>query len=48
MMNVLIEKAEGVEQDLQVDTRNDYLKLKCDIKQQRDENELLYKQLKTV
>ena len=48
MMNVLIEKTEVVQDDLHVETRKDYKQLKSDIKAQRDENEVLYKNLKTV
>ena len=48
MMNVLIEKTEIVQDDLHHSIRVDYKKLKGDIKNQRDENEILYKQLKTV
>jgi hypothetical protein len=31
-----------------VDTRKDYKQLKADMKAQRDENEILYKTLKTI
>ena len=48
MMNVLIEKTEVVQDDLHIETRKDYKQLKSDIKAQRDENEVLYKNLKTV
>ena len=48
MMNVLVEKTEIVQDELKVDTRKDYKKLKGDMKSQRDENEILYKTLKTV
>jgi hypothetical protein len=48
MMNVLIEKTEVVQDDLHIETRKDYKMLKSDIKAQRDENEVLYKNLKTV
>lgn len=48
MMNVLIEKTEVVEEDLHSETRSDYKELKANIKQQRDENELLHKSLKQI
>ena len=48
MMNVLIEKTEVVQDDLHVETRKDYKVLKADIKGQRDENEILYKNMKTI
>jgi uncharacterized coiled-coil DUF342 family protein len=48
MMNVLIEKTEVVQDELHVETRKDYKQLKGDIKAQRDENEILYKNLKLV
>lgn len=48
MMNVLVEKTEIVQDELKVDTRKDYKHLKNDMKAQRDENEILYKTLKTV
>lgn len=48
MMNVLVEKTEIVQDELKVDTRKDYKQLKNDMKAQRDENEILYKTLKTV
>lgn len=48
MMNVLIEKTEVVQDELHVETRKDYKELKSNIKQQRDENEILYKDLKKV
>lgn len=48
MMNVLVEKTEIVQDELKVDTRKDYKHLKADIKAQRDENEILYKTLKTI
>ena len=48
MMNVLIEKTEVVQDELHVETRKDYKQLKRNIKQQRDENEILYKELKNV
>ena len=47
-MNVLIEKTEVVEEDLHQETRSDYKELKANIKQQRDENELLHKSLKQI
>mmetsp|Transcript_8522 Transcript_8522/g.14365 ORF Transcript_8522/g.14365 Transcript_8522/m.14365 type:complete len:149 (-) Transcript_8522:564-1010(-) len=46
MMNILIEKTEVVQDELHVESRKDYKQLKSDIKQQRDENEILYKNLK--
>ena len=48
MMNVLIEKTEVVQDELHVETRKDYKQLKADIKAQRDENEILYKNLKQI
>ena len=48
MMNVLIEKTEIVQDELHIETRKDYKQMKGDIKAQRDENELLYKHLKTI
>ena len=48
MMNVLIEKTEVVQDELHVETRKDYKCLKGDIKAQRDENEILYKNLKII
>ena len=48
MMNVLAEKTEGVQDDLHIETRKDYKMLKSDIKAQRDENEILYKNLKKI
>lgn len=48
MMNVLVEKTEIVQDELKVDTRKDYKQLKADMKSQRDENEILYKTLKTI
>lgn len=48
MMNVLIEKTEVVQDDLHVETRKEYKQLKGDIKKQRDENEILYKDLKKI
>ena len=48
MMNVLIEKTEVVQDELHIETRKDYKQLKNDIKAQRDENEILYKNLKTI
>ena len=48
MMNVLIEKTEVVQDEVHSDIRKDYKCLKSDIKRQRDENEILYKNLKQV
>lgn len=48
MMNVLIEKTEVVQDELHQDTRKDYKRLKANIKAQRDENEMLYKDLKQI
>lgn len=48
MMNVLIEKTEVVQDDLHIETRKEYKQLKGDIKKQRDENEILYKDLKKI
>ena len=48
MINVLIEKTEIVQEELHVDTRVDYKTLKSNIKVQRDENEILYKNLKEI
>lgn len=48
MMNVLIEKTEVVQDELHVETRKDYKMLKSDIKAQRDENEVMYKNMKTI
>lgn len=48
MMNVLTEKTEVVQDDLHVETRKEYKQLKGDIKKQRDENEILYKDLKKI
>jgi len=48
MINVLIEKTEITQDDLHVETRKDYKILKANIKVQRDENEVLYKNLKEV
>jgi len=48
MMNVLIEKTEVVQDELHVETRKSYKKLKGDIKGQRDENEIAYKDLKNI
>ena len=48
MMNVLVEKAEVVQDELHQESRKDYKKLKGDIKAQRDENELLYKDMKKL
>lgn len=45
MMNLLVEKAENVQEELHVDTRADYKILKQAIKVQKDENEILYKGL---
>lgn len=47
-MNVLIEKTETIQDELYVDTRQDYKELKNNMKDQRDENELLYKTLKDM
>ena len=48
MMNVLVEKAEVVQDEMHEESRKDYKKLKADIKAQRDENELLYKEMKKL
>ena len=48
MMNVLVEKAECVRDEMHDESRKDYKRLKGDIKAQRDENELLYKEMKTL
>ena len=48
MMNVLIEKTEVVQDELHADVRSDYKTLKANIKQQRDENEVLYKSMKKI
>lgn len=48
MMNILIEKTETVMDEMKVETRKDYKQLKADIKVQRDENEILYKNLKKI
>ena len=48
MMNVLIEKTEVVQDELHVETRKSYKALKSDIKSQRDENEIAYKELKNI
>ncbi len=48
MMNILVEKTEVVQDELHVETRKDYHMLKADIKAQRDENEILYKNLKKI
>jgi len=48
MMNVLIEKTEVVSDELKVETKKDYKQLKSDIKVQKDENEILYKNLKKI
>ena len=48
MINVLVEKAENVTEELKVETRDDYLELKANIRAQREDNEQLYKSLKTV
>lgn len=45
VMNNLIEKTEGVLDDVQPDIYSDYKSLKKDIKGQKEENELLYKNL---
>ena len=47
-MNVLIEKTEVVQDELHVETRKSYKNLKYDIKSQRDENEIAYKELKNI
>ena len=48
MMNVLVEKTEIVQDELHQASREDYKKLKADIKAQRDENEILYKGMKNL
>lgn len=48
MMNVLIEKTEVVQDELHIETRKAYKCLKGDIKCQRDENEIAYKELKNI
>mmetsp|Transcript_35356 Transcript_35356/g.54117 ORF Transcript_35356/g.54117 Transcript_35356/m.54117 type:complete len:110 (+) Transcript_35356:107-436(+) len=48
IMNILVEKTEVVQDELHVETRKDYHMLKADIKAQRDENEILYKNLKKI
>ena len=48
MMNVLVEKTEVVQDELHQDLRVDYKTLKAAIKAQRDENEILYKTLKST
>jgi len=48
MINVLVEKTEVVQDELKVYTREDYVELKKHIKVQRDENEVLYKNMKLV
>jgi len=48
MMNVLIEKTEVVQDELHVETRKSYKVLKYDVKSQRDENEIAYKELKNI
>ena len=48
MMNVLVEKAEVVQEELHQESRRDYKNLKGDIKCQRDENEALYKDMKKL
>lgn len=48
MMNVLIEKTELVQDECHQETRKDYKTLKSNIKAQRDENEMLYKDLKNI
>lgn len=45
MMNNLVEKTEQVQDELSRETRSDYKSLKAAIKIQKDENELLYKNL---
>lgn len=45
MMNKLVEKTEQVQDELSQETRSDYKSLKSAIKTQKDENELLYKNL---
>ena len=47
-MNVLVEKTEVVQEEVHQDIRGDYKSLKGDIKAQRDENEMLYKTMKTL
>lgn len=47
-MNILMEKAEVVQEEMHIEMRKDYKQLKGDIKSQRDENEILYKNLKKV
>ena len=48
MMNLLVEKTEIVSDELHADTRQDYKELKQNMRAQRGENELLYKQLKLL
>lgn len=48
MMNVLVEKSEVIQDEMHEESRKDYKKLKGDIKAQRDENELLYKEMKRL
>lgn len=45
MMNTLVEKTEQVEGDIHTDLRSDYKDLKRAAKVQRDENDLLHKEL---
>ena len=47
-MNILVEKTEVVQDELHAETRRDYKMLKGAIKAQRDENEILYKDLKNI
>jgi hypothetical protein len=43
LMNTLIERDEGVLKEIHPDLIDDYKNLKNSIKEQKDENELLYK-----
>lgn len=45
LMNQMIDKNEGVLREVHPDLLGDYKKLKSSIKDQKDENEILYKQL---
>lgn len=48
MMNVLVEKAEVIQDEMHDESRKDYKQLRADMKAQRDENELLYKEMKKL
>lgn len=48
MMNTLVEKTELVHDEVHGDLRNDYKSMKSAIKVQRDENDLLYKELQSL